>query len=179
MQIDDSHRSPNHSSREGRAIGLLILHSTVGSLASSLSWLCNPASKVSAHYVVAKDGRVFRLVPDDLAAWHAGQSYWPGWPDVPVAARSEEVMWRSIGIELENLNGMEIRDPTTKKLIRIVRGDPYPVIQLAAATTLVRSLLSAYHLTPDLVTSHGVVARPPGRKRDPIEFPWETWHATL
>ena len=39
---------------------LIVLHDTASPLASdgSISWLCNPQSKVSAHFVVGRDGRV-------------------------------------------------------------------------------------------------------------------------
>lgn len=59
---------------------LIVLHDTASPLASdgSISWLCNPQSKVSAHFVVGRDGRVTQLVPCDRAAWHAGQSSWCG-----------------------------------------------------------------------------------------------------
>lgn len=37
---------------------LIVLHDTAGGLdaSGSISWLCNPRSKVSAHFVVARDG---------------------------------------------------------------------------------------------------------------------------
>ncbi|KDS94144.1 N-acetylmuramoyl-L-alanine amidase [Dermabacter hominis 1368] len=40
------------------------------SLDGVLSWLTNPRSKVSAHYVVS-GRKVYRLVPESMAAWHA------------------------------------------------------------------------------------------------------------
>nr|WP_072774986.1 N-acetylmuramoyl-L-alanine amidase [Desulfitobacterium chlororespirans] len=33
----------------------------------------NPASQVSSHYLVLKDGRILQLVKDEDTAWHAGQ----------------------------------------------------------------------------------------------------------
>src|SRR3546814_20785823 len=38
----------------------------------------DPAARVSSHYVVEEDGTVYRLVPEDRRAWHAGVSYWQG-----------------------------------------------------------------------------------------------------
>src|SRR3546814_18134136 len=38
----------------------------------------DPAARVSSHYVGEEDGTVYRLVPEDRRAWHAGVSYWQG-----------------------------------------------------------------------------------------------------
>jgi N-acetylmuramoyl-L-alanine amidase len=67
--------SPNYSLRAA-PVDHLILHNTAGGLDGSLSWLCNPASQVSAHYMVARDGAVYQLVPEDRTAWHAGSRAW-------------------------------------------------------------------------------------------------------
>jgi len=84
--------SPNHSDRNGVPVDSIVIHSTAGGLDGALSWLCNPVSKVSAHYVIARSGDIYKLVPLSRAAWHAG--YCPNFPN----ANS-----RSIGIELEQL----------------------------------------------------------------------------
>jgi len=99
--------SPNHSDRNGVVVDTIVIHSTAGSLEGSLAWLCNPVSKVSAHYVLARDGRVFKLVPLSRAAWHAG--YCPGFAN---ANR------RSIGIELEQLPDQH---PTQEQLDVLMR----------------------------------------------------------
>lgn len=44
----------------------------------SVTWFLNPASKVSAHLVVGRDGSVVQMVEFDRAAWHAGKSEWQG-----------------------------------------------------------------------------------------------------
>ena len=76
--------SPNHDSR-GEAIGgppridMLVLHYTgMQSAAAALDRLCDPAARVSSHYVVDEDGTMWRLVPEERRAWHAGVSYWQG-----------------------------------------------------------------------------------------------------
>ena len=48
-------------------------HITQGSLDSTLAWLCNPASQASAHFVVARDGAIYQLVPLSEAAWCQGR----------------------------------------------------------------------------------------------------------
>jgi N-acetylmuramoyl-L-alanine amidase len=180
MQIDStSHRSPNHEPRQGRAVELLVVHSTVGSLSSSLGWLCNPASQAGAHYVIAKNGRIFQLVADDQAAWHAGRSRYADWGGANPVRRSLEVKLRSIGIELENLNGVRVVDPKTKKLVRVISGDPYTPAQILALTTLVASLRVAHRVPKAGVVRHADIAIPAGRKRDPLEFDWPRWYASL
>jgi len=83
------HPSPNHSERHGSVIDMIVIHSTVGDLKSSLDWLCSKKSKVSANYLIAKNGDVYVLVSESEAAWHSGY---------------RKINERSIGIELENNN---------------------------------------------------------------------------
>lgn len=58
----------------------IVLHDTASGLndSGSISWLTNKQSKVSAHVVVGRDGRITQLVPFNVKAWHAGQSVWRG-----------------------------------------------------------------------------------------------------
>jgi N-acetyl-anhydromuramyl-L-alanine amidase AmpD len=77
----------NYTKGRSRApISMLVIHTTEGSLFSALSWFRNPKARVSAHYVVGKDGTIVRCVDDSDTAWHAG--------NMPVNRKS-------IGIELE------------------------------------------------------------------------------
>ena len=67
--------SPNHSSREGFDIEGSVVHYTAGGRASgSVSWLCNPSARASAHFVIARDAKITQLVDLERAAWHAGVS---------------------------------------------------------------------------------------------------------
>lgn len=54
-----------------QAITGIVMHGTAGG--GAVSWFQNPASKVSAHYVVDVDGLVTQCVRDDDVAWHAGE----------------------------------------------------------------------------------------------------------
>jgi N-acetyl-anhydromuramyl-L-alanine amidase AmpD len=58
----------------------IILHDTASPLNADgpISWLTNPAAKVSAHVVIARDGTITQLVPFNKVAWHAGVSKWNG-----------------------------------------------------------------------------------------------------
>ena len=64
--------SPNFSSRNGTPIRRIILHCTTIDLVTSvLNWFHHPESHVSAHYVVARDGKIYHMVRDADKAWHA------------------------------------------------------------------------------------------------------------
>lgn len=147
--------SPNHSSRNGHAISMLVLHATVGSYASSLAWLRDPASKVSSHYLIRKDGAIAQLVPDERAAWHAGRATWLGVTDINAV---------SLGIELENAN---------------TGTDPYPAAQLRAAHDLCQDKIARYNIERADVVRHLDIAVPKGRKTDPAGFPWPAFADSL
>src|SRR5262245_7328354 len=67
--------SPNHSKRKAGEITAIIYHYTAGgSQAGTVKYFQDPASKVSAHYVLGRDGKLVQMVPLDQAAWHAGVS---------------------------------------------------------------------------------------------------------
>ena len=71
--------SPNHALRpDGAGVDVLVLHYTELPLEESLRVLTDATRplRVSSHYVLAEDGTVYRLVPEDRVAWHAGISYW-------------------------------------------------------------------------------------------------------
>jgi N-acetylmuramoyl-L-alanine amidase len=87
--------SPNFNDRPaGSPVDMLVLHYTgMTSTKEAIDRLCDPAAKVSAHYLIADDGTVYRMVPESRRAWHAGLSAWRGHRDVN---------GRSIGIELAN-----------------------------------------------------------------------------
>lgn len=148
LHIDrTTYRSPNHDARpHGRPISALVLHSTEGAWPSDARWLCDPGSKVSAHYVIAPDGDIFQLVDDSRRAWHAGRTQYGALTD-----------WNdfSIGIELSYRRG----------------AGGYPEVQRAALTALCRHLLAAYAIAPALVVAHRWIAIPRGRKSDPTDWP--------
>ena len=86
--------SPNFDDRPGPEIDHLVLHYTgMQTGAAALERLCDPAARVSSHYVVEEDGTVYCLVDEEKRAWHAGVSYWRG-----VRVLND----RSVGIEIVN-----------------------------------------------------------------------------
>lgn len=76
MQITQV-KSPNFTPGTRKKIGFII-HGTLGNYEGAVQWLCTPpesrpvVSYSSAHYVIAKDGRVSQLVQEKDVAWHAG-----------------------------------------------------------------------------------------------------------
>lgn len=143
--------SPNHDARpDGVPIDMLVLHYTgMRTGAEALDRLCDPAAKVSSHYVVEEDGQTFALVPETRRAWHAGLSWWRGH-----AGLND----RSIGIEIVN-PGHEwgYRD--------------FPAAQIDALIPLCQAILSRHPIPPRNVVAHSDIA--PSRKQDPGErFPW-------
>jgi N-acetylmuramoyl-L-alanine amidase len=145
------HPSPSHDARaDGTPVDMLVLHYTgMPTGAAALARMCDPAAKVSAHYMIEEDGRVFRLVPEERRAWHAGVAFWRGHRDINA---------RSIGIELVN-PGHEFG----------YRG--FPPAQMDALVELARGILGRHPIAPRNVVGHSDVA--PARKTDPGElFAW-------
>lgn len=104
----ETYTSPNTSSRDSWQPDLIVCHICEGYYTGSISWLCNPASGASSHYVVGKDGRVAQLVPLTRMAWVNGTSSTPssntyyGKSLVPVVRnRKVNANKYSIGIEFE------------------------------------------------------------------------------
>lgn len=79
MSVFVDRPSPHYSSRAGAVIRCVILHCDASpSEAGTLSWLVNPASEVSYHVLIGRDGTMYRVVADTHKAWAAGKSVWRG-----------------------------------------------------------------------------------------------------
>ncbi len=143
--------SPNHDSRGERPrIDMLVLHYTgMKSAAAALDRLCDPAARVSAHYVVEENGTIWRLVVETRRAFHAGRSCWQGETDLNFV---------SIGVEIVN--------PGHEWGYR-----RFPEAQLAAVEALCRDILARHEIPPHRIVGHSDIA--PDRKTDPGElFDW-------
>ena len=142
--------SPNHDARAGQTIDMLVLHYTgMQSLEEAVVRLTNPDAKVSAHYLVAESGEVFRMVDEKDRAWHAGVSFWRGETNINA---------RSIGVEIEN--------PGHAFGYR-----PFPEVQISSLILLCRKILRQHTIPSRNVVGHSDVA--PARKEDPGElFDW-------
>jgi N-acetylmuramoyl-L-alanine amidase len=149
--------SPNHGERRsGVKVDMLVLHYTgMRDTESAIKHLCSPYTEVSAHYVVLEDGHIIQCVPESRRAWHAGQASWAGETDINSC---------SIGIEVAN-PGHDYGYPEFSRR------------QMAAVTTLCRSIFTRHQIPGYRVLAHSDVA--PARKRDPGEkFPWRILHGS-
>jgi len=141
--------SPNYDIRRPQ---LIVVHFTEQeSVRQSLYTLRtrNSGGRVSAHYLVGEDGRIYQLVSDEHRAWHAGAGSWGTIHDLNSA---------SIGIEIDN-DGRE----------------PYTGAQVEALIRLLEDLTTRHRIPKTAVIGHSDLA--PGRKVDPGPlFPWKRLH---
>ncbi len=143
--------SPNWDERpEGRQIDTVVLHYTgMQTGEEALARMCNPEAKVSAHYMIEEDGRLFCLVPEEKRAWHAGFSHWQG---------RDNINHNSIGIELVN-TGHEFGYV------------PFPDAQISVLLELLKAIHERHEIPSLGYIGHSDIA--PDRKTDPGElFPW-------
>lgn len=155
---------------------LVVVHYTAGrSAANTIRRFKDPASRVSAHFVIAEDGAVTQMVPCDRRAWHAGESRL----EMPSGEILRGINNHSIGIELD-YDG-PLKAPTEGRRLRkaedMLHRPPlywpsYDSRQVDALVALVVNLRDRGWLAkPAYLTGHEDIA--PVRKRDPgPTFPW-------
>ena len=152
MKIDSIY-SPNFNSkkRAKSLIKMIIIHYTgMQSERESIARLCNPKTEVSSHYLINRNGKIYRLVNDNQIAWHAGKSCW---------GKYKNLNKYSIGIELVNKGHRFGYTHFRKK-------------QLLSLTKICKNLMARYRIKERNVVGHSDVA--PLRKIDPGEkFPWQ------
>ena len=137
--------------RRVKLIRFIIIHYT-GMKKESLAIkrLCNPNSKVSAHYLIKKNGDVIVLVPDLYISWHAGKSSWK---------KYKSLNKYSIGIEIQNPGHDFNYENFSSKQIRSLK-------------KLLKYLVKIYKIDFKNILGHSDIA--PDRKKDPGEkFPWK------
>ncbi|MEM9724212.1 MAG: N-acetylmuramoyl-L-alanine amidase [Pseudomonadota bacterium] len=160
--------SPNFGPRRGvDAPDLVVLHYTdMASAEAALRRLTDPASEVSAHYLVGADGLIWRLVEERARAWHAGTAHWGVMGDGgPAGDLAKDVNSRAIGIELAHPGHSSSVAGGARACA------PFPQPQMDALTKLLASILGQWRIHPSGVLGHSDVA--PGRKIDPGEkFDW-------
>lgn len=72
--------SPNKQIGRGKfKPDAIVIHITQGNFGGAKSWLTNPKSQVSAHFLTRRDGYVEQLVKVENTAWHAGLVVKPIW----------------------------------------------------------------------------------------------------
>jgi N-acetylmuramoyl-L-alanine amidase len=150
-RYDTSHPSANHDSR----IQFVVLHYTSASLERSLQLLTH--GEVSSHYLIGDDQKatIYKLMDENLRAWHAGESQWQGrtWLNSS-----------SIGIEIVNPG---FKDTPTGRLWY-----PYSEAQVQSLIVLLKDITTRYAISPRSIIGHSDIA--PLRKLDPGPlFPWK------
>jgi len=161
--------SPNRDARPaGAAIDLLVIHhislppgefggpGIVELFTNCLDPAAHPyyatlgGMKVSAHFLIRRDGALWQFVPCAERAWHAGASRWKG------RARCNDF---SIGIELEGTGEA-----------------PFTAAQYRQLAGLTRALQARYPIR-DIVGHSDIAA---GRKSDPgPHFDWARYRGLL
>jgi len=145
--------SPNFDlkTRSNKTITVIIIHYTgMQSERESLKRLISPKSKVSCHYLIRRNGVIFRLVNDRNIAWHAGKSKW---------GKYNNLNKNSIGIELVNKGHKFGYQAFTKT-------------QILNLVKLCKKLKKKYKIKKQFILGHSDIA--PLRKIDPGEkFPWD------
>ena len=147
--------SPNFSTKNRKLgdIKFIIFHYTgMQSVRVSINRLIDPKHRVSCHYLICQEGRVYHMVNDIKIAWHAGRSKWKNFVNLNN---------RSIGIELQN-KGHNLGYQN------------YPVKQINSLISLVKQLKKKYNIKNRNILAHSDIA--PLRKSDPGEkFPWKNF----
>ena len=145
--------SPNFSTpkRSKKKIKFIILHYTGMKTESSvLQRLCDENSKVSAHYLIKKNGDLINLVPELYEAWHAGKSTWK---------KTAHLNKYSIGIEIHNPGHNN-------------KYEKFSFNQITTLKILIKKLIKRYNINLENILGHSDIA--PERKKDPGEkFPWK------
>lgn len=143
--------SPNHDPRpHGAGVDMIVLHYTdMETAEGALERLCDAEAQVSAHYLVAEDGRVWQMVEEGQRAWHAGESHWRG-----VNGNNAN----SVGIEIAN-RGHDHGYPD------------FTAVQMEAVLELCRGIKARHGVADRNIVAHSDIAFL--RKVDPGEkFDW-------
>ncbi len=146
-------KSANFSkiARFKKNIQFIVIHYTgMQSVRASISRLQNTKSKVSSHYLIDRNGEIYRIVNDNKVAWHAGKSKWKNYKNLNSY---------SIGIEIQNRG-------------HSIKYQKFPSIQISSLVKLIKMLMKKYNIKSQNILGHSDIA--PFRKKDPGEkFPWE------
>ena len=151
MKYINKYKSPNYNSRNKSKIQLIIIHYTaLKDIAEAISYLCKKEKKVSAHFLISQNGKVYSLVEDKFRAWHAGKSFWQGITDINSI---------SLGIELDY-------NPSGKN-------NKYSYKMILSLKKLILRLQKNYKINKNSILAHSDIA--PFRKKDPGDkFPWKS-----
>jgi N-acetylmuramoyl-L-alanine amidase len=133
----------------------LVLHYTVANTPASIKILTQ--QQVSSHYLLTDEAqpKIYRLVDENRAAWHAGNSSWKNFTQLNNS---------SIGIEIVNAGW---KDTPQGRVYA-----PFPQAQMDALLPLIKDIVARHGIAPENVLGHSDIA--PLRKQDPgPQFPWQ------
>lgn len=90
----------------------VVIHIAQGSRSAVDSWFNNPASQVSAHYLVCTDGAVHQYVHERDTAWHAGRVHNATWAGVKRGPTGVPINpnYYTVGVEHEGKTGVPFTD---------------------------------------------------------------------
>ena len=150
MKYITKYKSPNYNSRKNARIKLIVIHYTaLKNTQTAIAYLCNKKNKVSAHYLISQDGKVYLLVNERYRAWHAGLSYWNNFKDINSI---------SIGIELDY-------SPNNKN-------NKFSQKMISSLIKILFKIQNKYKISKKNILAHSDIA--PLRKKDPGKyFPWK------
>jgi N-acetylmuramoyl-L-alanine amidase len=138
-----------------KPIEMIVIHHTgTNDMDSTIMWFKpdppRTTQKVSAHYIIGRNGKIVQMVYDFEVAYHAGVA-----------------CWRIDGIVRRDINGISIGI----ELCGNGNTDPYTDAQYNNLINLVSQLRSIYHIPMINIVGHSHIS--PGRKVDPgIHFDW-------
>lgn len=149
--IDDLLPERCYDAESSLAPSVIVLHATAGSsYAGARS--AYVTRHVSPHYTVDVDGTIYRNVPEEHCAYHAGASMWRGRKWVNLFA---------IGIEMVGVNTLMDEDAANEL-------PEYPMPQVEAVKALVLDVAKRNRISWKNIVTHAMVS--PGRKADPSGF---------
>ena len=156
------HASPNFNARATSTISMVIIHTCESNYASCWGWLVDPASQVSAHYVVNENGsEISQLVREKDRAWQ-------------IAAYYDCTLNQSYNCAM---NGVQMNHFT----IGIEHGgfaaqDSFPTSQLQASAKLVCDLTKRQGIPRDSLHIVGHGQMQPNNRTDPgPHWPWHRY----
>jgi N-acetyl-anhydromuramyl-L-alanine amidase AmpD len=158
--------SPNHSSRNGRPVELVVIHTCEGAYAGCVSTLRNPNNRVSAHYVISENGqRLAQLVDENRKAWHISARYRKALNSGQLAAY-DNVPANEISIGIEHAG-------------RAAQSS-WPESQITRSIDLVREITARHNIPRDRyhIVGHGQLQ--PETRTDPgRNWPWTSYLARI
>jgi N-acetyl-anhydromuramyl-L-alanine amidase AmpD len=128
-------------------VDYIVLHRTEGHLAGDIATLVSGGGRsVSIHFLISRGGKVYRMLPMNVGANHAGFGHHR------LAAKYGNANQHAFGIELSGMGN-----------------ESYTEAQLMALDDVIR-YIDDYLGSNKPITTHAAID--PDRKSDPLDFKW-------